>query len=308
MVAVGLGLVAAVVSAITHGRSGRTSDFALMLAAAESWLKGLDPYVVLGAGRDQSWSFPLVYPFTAVLFAVPFTLIPFPDALFTGASISLWSWAVLRSPRFYPALWMIPTFACVHVVRMSQWSALLTAAALMPSLGFLLTCKPTIGAALWVAYPSRTSLIGGAAFIMLSLALAPSWPWGWIATLGEVPHVIPPIAYAGGPLLLLALLRWRLPEGRLLAAFACTPQTLAFYELVPLFLIPRTHREGIILAVGSWVGLVAAYSVSFPNLDPMARYMAERASMGNWIVWTTYLPCLVMVLLRPNRWPDSETV
>jgi hypothetical protein len=183
---------------------------------------------------------------------------------------------------------------------MSQWSAGLTAAALIPPLGFLLSCKPTIGAALWLAYPSAAAFISGLAFLILSLAIAPSWPWGWLATLNEVPHVTPPLAYAGGPLLLLALLRWRRPEARLLAALACTPQTLMFYETLPLFLVPRTNLQGLTLALGSWVALVASYAFSAVQVDPVARYLEERAVMGRWIVWAMYLPCLVMILRRPN--------
>jgi hypothetical protein len=168
----------------------------------------------------------------------------------------------------------------------------------MPACGFLLACKPTIGAALWAAYPSRAAALGSVVFLAVSLMLLPSWPLEWFATLGEVPHVAPPVSYLGGPLLLLALLRWRRPEARLLAALACVPQTLMFYETLPLFLIVRTHAQGAILATGSWVALVASYSSSQPDLAPMARYIAERTLMGRWIVWDRRLQITSSILPR----------
>lgn len=301
---VGLTVSVAVVAALMAGfahANGPNSDFIAFLAAGRAWLQGLDPYLATGPGRSYEWDFPLVYPFMAILVGLPFTVVPWPDAWFMAFGVGLWAWGITADPRHRMSLWMVPTIAFFQVVRLSQWSTLLTGAALLPTWGFLLTCKPTIGAALWLAYPTRRALLGGLAFTLVSLALLPPWPWSWLDTLNQAPHMRPPLFFHGGPILLLALLRWRRPDGRLLAAMACMPQAQMYYDAVPLFLIPRRMSEGLTLALGMWVVALATANPPRPDLDPMAYWLAERVQTGQWMVWALYLPALVMVLRRPNQ-------
>jgi hypothetical protein len=99
----------------------------------------------------------------------------------------------------------------------------------------------------------------------------------------------------GGFLLLLSLLRWRQPEGRLLAAFACVPQTPALYETIPLFLIPRSRWGGLLLAALSL--LATAYMRAVMPLEagmPIEENLAQRWPI---MFWFMYLPALAMVLL-----------
>ena len=49
----------------------------------------------------------------------------------------------------------------------------------------------------------------------LALVLFPSWPLDWLAAAAGSPYHLAPIQRPGGFLLLLGLLRWRAPEGRL---------------------------------------------------------------------------------------------
>ena len=46
---------------------------------------------------------------------------------------------------------------------MGQWAPLLTAAAVLPWLGFFLAAKPTIGGAIFLGYPDRRALWTGIA-------------------------------------------------------------------------------------------------------------------------------------------------
>ena len=184
---------------------------------------------------------------------------------------------------------------------MSQWSPLLTGAALLPGLGFLLACKPTVGAALWVAYPTRRSLIGAILFAALSLALFPGWPLRWIADLSAATHIRAPMTFHGGPLLLFAMLRWRRPEARLLAGLSVIPQTPELYEALPLFLIPQTTGQGALLAALCY-GVVFARGAGVAPAD----YLSDTALTGQWMVWLLYVPCLIMVLARPNRRTDDS--
>lgn len=46
--------------------------------------------------------------------------------------------------------------------------------------------------------------------------LLPHWPVDWLDALRGAPHYAPPVQRPGGFLLLLAFLRWRQPEARML--------------------------------------------------------------------------------------------
>jgi hypothetical protein len=138
-------------------------------------------------------------------------------------------------------------FSRLHIWRSGRrWSPALT-----PSLGFLLACKPTIGAALFAGYPTRRAFITASVFALTSVVIYPSWPWYWFEGLRHTAHMTAPVTHltAGGPLLLLALLKWRRPEARILAALSCVPHTTLLYETVPLFLIVRRWYEGVVLVL-----------------------------------------------------------
>jgi hypothetical protein len=276
------------------------SDFAQIQAAAEAWLAGKDPYAVVGSGREYDQYFPLFYPFTAVLVGVPFTVVSLRDAAFAALGALVLAWALSSSPRYRFAWFGLVTPAFIYSVRMSQWTPLLIGAALLPDIGFLLACKPTMGAALWLAFPTRRALIAAALFTAISLVVFPTWPVRWLADLSAATHVRAPVTFHGGPLLLFALLRWRRPEGRLLAALSLIPQTPELYEALPLFLIPRTAWQGALLAI-------LCYGVVFGRAAGMAPtdYVADTALTGQWMVWLLYVPCLIMVLARTNR-PTDE--
>jgi hypothetical protein len=286
--------------------TARPSDLAQVYVAARGWLSGADPYSLIGAGRTYDAGFPLIYPLTAVAAAAPFALAPsaWPDALFVACSVVLFIWAVTGDVRYRLAWVAVFSIAFVTAVQMSQWSVLMTGAALLPTWGFLLACKPTIGAALWIAYPSRRAFIGAVIFVLLTLVIHPVWPAEWLAALPAATHMRPPVMYWGGPLLLLAWVKWRRPEARLLGALALVPQTLVAYEAVPLFLVPRTPVSAGLLCVLTWVAFFQSWG-SGPPLEK-AAYETWMASAGQWMVGLVYLPCLVMVLTRPNS-PDDRS-
>jgi hypothetical protein len=300
-----ISIVAALVAWRTHPSVFEPvrSDFAMMVAAARAWLSGVDPYTAIGPGRAYEQYFPLIYPFTAVLASIPFAISPLPDPAFVAFGVALFASAIVLRPRYRFAWLAVLTPAFLYNVRMSQWAALITGAGLLPTWGFLLSCKPTVGAALWLAFPSRRAAIGAIAFTIVSVLLLPSWPLEWYALLPSATHIRAPITFAGGPLVLLALLRWRRPEARLLAALACIPHTTELYESLPLFLIPANLRQGALLAVLNW-GVVLGRN-AFPR---PADYVGDMTTTGQWMVWLLYLPCLLMVLDRPNVAPGEAAV
>jgi hypothetical protein len=296
-------LVAAWLSWTAHPRIDTVprSDFAMIHAGGIGWLNGLDPYALVGPGRPFNQYFPLLYPFTAIIVGLPFTLAPAPDPAFAAFGAGVLAWALSSHSRFRYAWFGLLTPAFIYSVRMSQWAPLMMGAALLPAWGAVLACKPTIGAALWLSYPTRRALLGAVILTALSLALFPAWPLRWIEVLPAGTHLRAPLTFHGGPLLILAFLRWRRPEARLLGALSCVPQTPELYEALPLFLIPSGVGQGAALAILCY-GVVFARGAGVPPTD----YVADTALTGQWMVWLLYLPCLMMVLARPNRANDDS--
>jgi hypothetical protein len=274
------------------------SDFAQPWASARLFLRGENPYLLIGPGRAFEHQFPLVYPATASVVAMPFAWASprLADALFVGFGAALLAWALTRRTLANPQLLVFASFAMMVTAQSVQWSPWLTAAALMPWMGFLFACKPTIGAAMLAVYPSRAGFIGAGAFALLTLAIWPWWVAAWWPNLSAVTHLSAPVTRWGGPLILLALLKWRRQDARLLVALACVPQTPLLYEVVPLFLLVQTFREGTMLVV-----LTALVERIVVMTAAGADYQALMALSGQWMVWLVYLPCTVLVLRRPNE-------
>src|SRR5690606_18650319 len=141
---------------------------------------------------------------------------------------------------------------------------------------------------------------GGGAIGLVALLARPDWVLEWIASLRTKEFVSAPITNPGGPLVLLALLRWRRPEARVLAALACVPQTPSVYDLVPLLVIPRTMREVSVLALLT----SALFSISVA-LGPYTSFNDFAHTLERWAIWVVYIPALLMVLRRPNVATDS---
>lgn len=293
LAAIAIGEICAVLAwAIQYG--GRT-DWAQIWFGARALMHGISPYDVVGPGRAFEWQFPLLYPLPAIVIGVPFALAPLAAAvgLFAGCSAALLAFALTREHWYRLLLLLSAPF--LLAMLSAQWSMLLTAAVLLPPLGFILVAKPTVGAALWLYRPSRWSVLGGTLLVLVSLAARPTWPREWLVTLAHTGHMVVPIMHAGGPLLLLALLRWRRPEARLLIALACVPQTALLYEMVPLMLIPATLGE-----LTLFIALSYAVFGWWAHLRPFATVADSVAASVHMVVPLLYLPCLLMILRRPN--------
>ena len=255
----------------------RGTDFDFLYQAAARLVAGENPYL-----PATQW-FP--YPLPAVLLAVPFTAIPLSlarpifDLLVGGAFV----YALWRQRGTY-ALLAVASGAYLLAMWNGQTTPLMVAAALVPALGFLLAVRPNSAAALWIAWPSLRTLLAASLVLALSLLVLPSWPWDWWLAL-PLDHtpLLPPILRPFGFVLLLAALRWRLAEGRLLLAIAFIPQTTLPYELVPLALIPANRLEMLIYVAGTWIAVAAT-----------------EALHGGWPVTlcAVYLPLLYLVFRR----------
>lgn len=272
------------------------SDWLNIWVGARAMAHGHSPYPAAdSAFRAGTLVAPLYYPATATAIAAPLGLLSARGsaALWAGLSVGLLAFALTRAHWWrLGALASMPTLGAV---LLGQWSPALTAAASLPWLGFLWAAKPNIGLALAVGYPSRRALLGITAVLAVSLAVVPTWPLEWLATIRGTPQYLAPWQRPFGWLLLLAWLRWRTPEGRMLGSLALLPHTTNLYEMVPLLLIPRRPWELAAL----WLGTAAAHTLTvLPPATKDAPAVAAAFLAANWAtyLWLCYLPALLLVL------------
>jgi len=268
------------------------SDLDIVLLGAKAWLAGLDPYATVVGGPERV---PLMYPFTAVVLFAPFVNVPAPlvDVLWTTLGAGFLAWALTSEQLFPPSLVMFISTPFVFAIQTSQWTPQLTAAALLPWGGWLFACKPTTSLWLFAYRPTWRHVITACIGIAISLALWPMWPFAFRRNLGVT--LVAPVTLPGGALMLLALLRWRRPEARLLATMVLVPHSTLVYETLPLFLVPATALEAGVL----WAGTAVAVMLH-DAFGPYATAAEWLAGSGRLLVWCVYLPTLVMILRRPN--------
>jgi hypothetical protein len=278
-------------------------DFDQNYAAARFLREHRNPYQLIGPGREFHWPWPLFYPLTAAVVALPLTLFSMwlAPLVVAGVGAAAFAFALQQSKQGTPFRYLafLSKPFLVAIVT-GQMSCLLASAFVLTPFASLAAVKPNIGAAIVAARADRRSILvalaGGAIVLAISLALQPTWIPQWIEAVRSDPFRIPAIARPAGFLLMLALLRWRRPEARLLFALAIVPQTLFIYDTLPLFFIPRRASEAIaLLALSHFAFLMALRQPNVPDVN------AEIMVMGNWIVWCLFLPALVMVLVRPNE-------
>ena len=279
-----------------HSPPDYPADFDFGWTAGRAVLHGENPYsavreaVQQGALRTQ-----LYYPATAGVLMAPFGAMPrrFAVALFTALGMTFLAWSVRGGPAW--RRWIVLSAPALENVLLGQWSPWLTAAVGLPWLGAVWAAKPTIGLALFAGWPSRGALISGTAVLVLSLALLPHWPSDWIAAVGTTPQYLAPVQRPGGVLLLLAFLRWRRPEARMLGMMALVPHTAGLYETLPLLLVPQSGRSFAILMALEYTAAFLSFTVIRPGT------LGGMMDSG-WLYFLVliYLPCLWMVLREPS--------
>ena len=283
-----------------HSPPDFPADFDYFWTAGRAVLHGSDPYsAVREAVHQGTLRWPLYYPATTAVIMAPFGALPhrLAVALFTALGMALLAWSLEAGPPW--RRWMVVSAPALQNVLLGQWSPWLTAAVGLPWLGAVWAAKPTIGLALFAGWPSRWALFGGGAILFLSIALLPHWPADWIASIRTTPQYLAPVQRPGGFLLLLAFLRWRRPEARMLGVLALVPHTAGLYESLPLLLVPQSARSFALLMGLEYLATVLAYTVLNPgNLAGMLD-----ASWPYFLV-LIYLPCLWLVLKGRSSTPQ----
>jgi len=249
------------------------------------------------AARQNPYDTPLEqYPLTAVFFAFPFLRIP-PEiaaGLFYGISTSLLAMGLTRENfRRLRVFFAYPYWAGVLT---AQWSTIIAASAFFPILLPATMAKPQVGLPVFLTRLSRRGLLACLFFAGLSLVLLPRWPLLWLHQTGYYEHFIP-LLVLPGPLLLLALVRYRDRDAWLLLLTALMPQRW-FFDSFILWLIPKSRREILPTVLISWgAGIWRWYH------QPLSFTEVGRAA-----VIFLYLPMLAVVLFRgaSTQAPDSS--
>lgn len=257
------------------------ADFEWSYRAARALLSGQNPYLNTPPGA-------IPYPLPAALVALPF--VPFPAeiaaAIFFGISSGLLALGLIReSPERLFIFFAYPYWAALIT---AQWTPLIMCAAFFPLALAFCMAKPHTGAPIALTHLSRTGLIAAAVLLLASFAFRPHWPLEWIPQIRAYRYFVP-LLVIPGPLLALALRRWRDRDAWLLFLACILPQRW-FYDSFILWLIPKTRRSIMATVACSWVaGIWRWYH------PPLSMHQ-----VGLWCVLGSYIPMLVVVLVRPS--------
>lgn len=251
-------------------------DFNWTIHLAQRWLARQNPY-------DTPYE---QYPFTAALFGLPFARVPREIAagIFFGISSGLMAFGLSRDG--YHKLLVFLAYPYWIALLYVQWAPLILASAFVPLILPVTMAKPQVGLPIFLTRLSKRGFWACIVVGIASLAMLPRWPVLWLGQLHNYEHFIA-LLVLPGPLILLALLRYRDRDAILLVLTACMPQRW-FFDALILWLIPKTRREIVITVFFSWCA-------------GMWRYYHPPHSfteVGRLVVIFIYLPMLAIALLR----------
>jgi hypothetical protein len=255
------------------------ADFRWALHLADRMLARQNPY-------DTPFE---QYPLTAGLFALPFLRLP-PEVaagVFWGISSALLAFGLTR--HGYTRLLIFLAYPYWAGILAVQWSPIIAASAFFPLLLPVTMAKPQIGLPVFLTRLSGRGVAACVVVGLVSLAVIPNWPLLWWRQAGHYEHFFP-LLVLPGPLLVLALLRYRDRDAQLLFLSALMPQRW-FFDSFTLWLIPQSRRELVWTVFFSWgAGIWRWYHVPHSFTE-----------VGRWTVIFLYLPILACVLLRTRR-------
>ena len=274
-------------------------DFTWHWRAGRAMLDGISPYRAINTLPYYPFNSGYYYLLPTAVIATPFAMMAphLAAAVFVGCSFGLLALALTRDGYWrLPLLASLPAVWCIFS---GQVVALATATILLPALWWLWPLKYTLGAAGAAYHLSARYLALGLALVGLTMIIWPWWPRDWVAELSDnngryyrVPLLVP-----GGVLLLATLLRWRRPEARLVAAMACVPQTMLFYDQLPLVLTANSYRQALWVSIGSYAAPLVAMAFYGSAAVDLRVLVGRNAPL---ILTCYYAPAAILVLLRPN--------
>ena len=260
-------------------------DFSWAIRAAQDLLAHRNPY-------QRTSQF---YPLPAALFGLPFVKSS-PDlagAIFYGVSTALLAFGITRDGYRYLLIFMAyPYWAGMLAV---QWIPLIMASGFFWWLLPATLAKPQIGLPIALTRMGRKGALACALIVLFSFLLVPHWFSDWLSGLGGYARFIP-LLVLPGPILALALLRYRDRDAWLLFLAACMPQRW-FYDPFFLWLIPKSRRQIIFTAGLSWL----------PGIWRWYHPPHSFTEVGRWVVLCFYLPMLAILFLNNSKDQEQAT-
>ena len=266
---------------MAHFHQG-AADFSWAIWAARDLLAGKNPY-------DRPMQ---LYPLTSALFGLPFVWMrpEIAGGLFYGISSGLLAFGL--TGHGYHRLLIFLAYPYWAGILTVQWMPLIMAGAFFPYLLPATLAKPQIGLPVALTHLNRRGVLACIALALFSLAILPRWPLLWLANLGAYQRFVP-LLVLPGPLLLLALMRYRNRDAWLLVLAAAVPQRW-FYDQFILWLIPKTRRQIVWTVFFSWA----------PGIWRWYHVPHSPTEVGRWAVFFLYLPMLVVIL--SGWWQDRK--
>jgi hypothetical protein len=286
-IALGIGILFGMLCGIALSRIGNgAGDFNWPLRAARDLLSGSDPY------NYPPGPLAFYYPLPAAMLAVPLAGIPnvLAGGIFFGVSCGILAWLILRNGEPWQLLIFL-SWPFFYALLYAQWTPLVLCLYFTPTFLPMLLVKPQI--ALPLALTQRPSRLGIGLTLALgiaSLVIYPTWPWAWLGQTSTYQGFIPPpplLVLPLGPLLLLALLRYRERKTWLLLSMAVMPQRVLYDQMALLF-VAGNRREILALVFCSWISL--------PALMVFGGWNSLPGGWKLWILITLYLPALGVIL------------
>jgi hypothetical protein len=245
-------------------------------------------------GHRNPYQRPMqLYPITSAIFGLPFLWMrpEIAGGAFYGISSALMAFGLSRSGLH--RLFVFLAYPYWAGLITAQWTPLIVASAFLPPLLPATLAKPQLGLPVLLTRATRWGLLVCAVVMGLSFLILPRWPWLWAGNFHLYARFIPLLVWPG-PALALALLRYRERDARLLLLMAVVPQRW-FYDMLILWLIPKSRREILATVFFSWgAGLWRWYHIPHSFTE-----------VGRCAIIFLYLPMLVVVLLCRYRNPDS---
>lgn len=252
------------------------------MQAARDLTDGHDPY-----------SYPphahfIPYPLPAALAGLPFSFFTpaVGAALFYGISTGLLAFALFTRSKH--RLWVFLAMPFWFAMVWAQWTPLIMAAAFFPMLLPVVLIKPQIALPIGLTHLTMIGIYSCIGVGLISVIVYPSWPIVWLSQIKDYQRFFPFLSLPFGPLLLLALLRWRDSDARVFLLISLFPQR-HFYDAFVLWLIPKTRREilpTVALSWGAWIWKAYYH----PHM--------QSPEVGLVSVLFFFLPMLSVILLR----------
>jgi hypothetical protein len=261
-------------------------DFSFATRMARDLWNMRDPYAY--PVKPDSVSYPL----PAGIVAMPFALFKdeIASGLFMGVSSFILAWLLLKNGRTWSLLLFL-SWPFAYAVFFSQWTPLIMTLWFLPFMLPLLLVKPHIAIPLVLTGKvSRMGIILTIALLLVSLIAVPNWPFTWLKQINTYKGLPPITALPLGPLILVALFKFRDRRAWLLVLLALMPQRV-LYDQLPLLLLATTGFQMAFLVFCSWLTL--------PVLFMWGGWGNVPVNWQFWIVITLYIPALLILF-----WPD----